>query len=140
MYDLSGLYYEMIINGLIFGIVGLEFLFFSKFWMDEKNIKDLMLGLFLIVLCISFLCYHSYVISDLEISVYEGIFIDENRENPYLFRMEYCFGDKGKEKTLLYLDIFSKKKLYSDEFEKDVMYKIYYEEKTDVIVKIEKLE
>ena len=82
---------------------------------------------------------HYQVISELKVSVHEGEFVEEHRENPYLFRTEYSFSNEGGVKPLFHLDIFSKKKIYSNDFEEDMRYRIYYEEKTDVIVKVEKL-
>lgn len=141
MYDLSGLYYQMKVDSIVFGIVGLLFLFDSHFWILEKiKKKDLLIGLICFVLCICSLVYHYHVISELKISVHEGEFVEEHRENPYLFRMEYCFTNEGGLKSLFYLDIFSKKKIYSNDFEEEMRYRIYYEEKTDVILKVEKLE
>jgi len=141
MYDLSGLYYQMKADALVFGLVGLLFLAFSRFWIFEKrNIKELLIGVICCFLCICSLGYHLYVINDLKVSIHEGAFIEEHRENPYLFRMEYCFSNKGGTKPLFYLDIFSKKDIYPIRFEKDMVYRVFYEEKTDVIVKVEKIE
>ena len=141
MYNLSGLYYQMKTDTLVFGVVGLLFLVCSRFWILEKrNVKELLIGVICCFLCICSLGYHLYFINDLKVSIHEGIFIEEHRENPYVFRMEYCFLNEGGLKPLFYLDIFSKKDIYPTEFEEDVMYRIYYEEKTDVIVKVEKLE
>lgn len=141
VYDLNGLYYQMKSDGWVLGIVGLVFLLSSHFWAAEKrNLKELMIGIICSLLCICFTGYHIYVINNLNVAVHEGTFVEENRENPYLFRMKYCFTSAKGLKPLFYLDIFSKKKIYPDKLEKGVVYRIYYEEKTDVIVKIEKLE
>ena len=141
MYDLSGLYYQLKTDALVFSVVGLLFLVCSRFWiLDKRNIKELLIGVICYFLSICSIGYHLYVINDLKVSINEGVFIEEHRENPYLFRMEYCFSNEGGLKPLFYLDIFSKKDIYPTEFEKDAMYRIYYEEKTDVIVKVEKLE
>ena len=141
MYDLSGLYYQMKTNASVLGMVGLLFLICSRFWVREKrNVKELLIGILCCFLCICSLGYHFYVINDLKVSIHEGTYVEEHRENPYLFRMEYCFSNDGGLKPLFYLDVFSKKDIYPNKFEKDVVYRIYYEEKTDVIVKVEKLE
>lgn len=141
MYDLSGLYYQMKTSGLVFGLVGILFIICSRFWILEKrNIKELLIGVTCCLLCVCSLGYHLYVINDLKVSIHEGFFIEEHRENPYLFRIEYCFSNEGGLKPLFYLDIFSKKNIYPNEFEEGAMYRIYYEQKTDVILKVEKLE
>lgn len=113
----------------------------SQFWILEKrNIKDFWVGMVCFFLCICSIGYHLYVINDLDISTYEGKFIEEHRESPYLFRKEYCFSNAESIKPLFSLDIFSKKNIYPAEFEEGVLYRIFYEEKTDVIVNVEKLE
>lgn len=141
MYDLSGLYYQMKRDILVFGMAGLLFLLCSHFWVLEKrNIKDFLIGISCCFLCVCSFGYHYYIINKMEISMYEGAFVEEHRENPYLFRMEYCFSNEGGMKPLFYLDVFSKKNIYPSEFEENVIYRIYYEEKTNVIVKIERLE
>lgn len=141
MYDLSGLYYQMKRDGIIFGLVGLQFLISSRFWIAERrNVKEMIVGIVSILLCVCSLTYHTYVIYDLEIAVHEGALVRENRSNPGLFCKEYCFTNENGLKPVFYLDIFSKKELYPDDLVKGTQYRIFYEEKTDIIVKIEKLE
>ena len=141
MYNLSSLYYQMISNGVVFGIVGLICLVCSHFWnLDKRNVKELSIGIVFLILCMCSLGKHYFIIAHPEISVHEGAFVDEHRSNPYLFRREYCFTNEEGLKPIFYLDIFSKKNIYPKEFEKGKMYRIYYEEKLDVIVKVEKLE
>lgn len=72
MYDLSGLYYQMKSDGMVFGIVGLLFLICSRFWIMEKNTKDLLVGILCSFLCVCSLGCHAYVINNLKVSVHEG--------------------------------------------------------------------
>ena len=44
-------------------------------------------------------------------------------------------GEKGSKGFTL--DIISKKKIYPSEFKKGKVYRIYYEERTNIIVKVE---
>ena len=47
MYNLSGLYYQMKSNALVFGVVGICFLLISRFWTKgSKNIKNFWIGVF----------------------------------------------------------------------------------------------
>lgn len=141
MYDLSGLYFQMKSAAIVFGTGSLMFLIRSHFWVAEKrNFKELMIGILCSLLFVSFMGYYIYVINDLEISVQEITFVDENRASPYLFRTEYCFINEKDKKELFYLDSFSKKKICPEDFVKGKKYRIYYEEKRNVIVKAEKLE
>lgn len=74
------------------------------------------------------------------ISVHEGFFIEERSEFHSFFGMEYVFSNEDGLKPIFYLDIFSKKEIYPKEFVKDEMYRIFYEEKTEIIVWVEKIE
>lgn len=141
MYDLSGLYYKAIVDGLVFGLGGISFVIGSRFWnAEKKKIKELFIGLICCFICIISIGYNYYVINDLKISVHEGVFIRQNRESPYLFREEYCFSNEKGLNPIFYLDIFSKKDVYPEDFEKDVRYTIHFEERTKVIVKVKKIE
>lgn len=138
MYNLSGLYYVMKSNGVIFGLVGIIFFICSHFWdPKKKNMKDLKIGI-IVVLC--FTGYYAYAIADLKISMHEGVFIEERRENPFLFRKEYCFSNEDGLKPVFCLDYFSKKEVYPEEFEKGIRYRIYYEKRTNIIVRVDKVE
>lgn len=50
------------------------------------------------------------------------------------------FTNDGKPKLGVKLDVKSKKEIYPNDFEKDVKYRIYYEERTDIILRVEKME
>lgn len=141
MYDLSGIYYQLKSDILVFGVVGLLFIISSHFWIIEKrNLKELAIGLICALLCIGSMGYHLYIIRNLQVSVHEGFFLRENRANPSIFRMEYSFTNENGLKPIFYLDVFSKKTLYPEKMSKEIEYRIYYEEKTNIIVRIEKIE
>ncbi len=141
MYNFSGLYYIMIIYGGICGVLGVIFILTSRFWNTKKrNVKELVFGIVGMVLFIFFVSRQAYAIYESDIGVCEGSFVDEYRESKSIFRTEYCFEEKSGEKPIFYLDTFSKKKIYPEEFIKGDLYKIHFEKKTKTIVKVEKLE
>lgn len=128
-------------DAFCFGMVGILFLVCSRFWIIEKrNKRDLLIGLVSVLLCICSVGYHYYAISRLEVGIHEGFFIRENRDNPYLFRMEYCFSNSDDLKPIYYLDVFSKKEIFPEELTEKNMYRVYFDKRTEVILKIEKLE
>ena len=111
MYNLSGLYYVMKSNGVVFGLVGIVFFICSHFWNPQKkNMKDLKIGIIVVLCFLCFTGYYAYAIADLKISMHEGVFIEERRENPFLFRKEYCFSNEDGLKPVFCLIIFQKKK------------------------------
>ena len=128
-------------NGVIFGLVGIVFFICSHFWNSQKkNMKDLKIGIIVVFCFLCFTGYYAYAIADLKISMHEGVFIEERRENPFLFRKEYCFSNEDGLKPVFCLDYFSKKEVYPEEFEKGIRYRIYYEKRTNIIVQVDKVE
>lgn len=75
-----------------------------------------------------------------EISCYVGKYIENSPANePRLsfFSWIYVFDDGELSKETFYLDSFSKKKIFNKDFEEGKTYKIYYEEKDRIIVRVE---
>lgn len=141
MYNLDGIFYQMQRLSMVYITVMLIFLISSRFWVKEKRkAKELVLGIVCMFLAIGTITYYLYVIRNPKISIHEGFFIEEHRENRSVTRWEYVFtNDKGL-KPVFYLDISSKKNIYPDDFETKNKYRIYFEERTDIIVKVELLE
>ena len=54
--------------------------------------------------------------------------------------MDYCFSNEKGLKPVFNLDIWTKKEIYPKDFNKKQKYRIFYEEETDTIVRIEKME
>lgn len=57
---------------------------------------------------------------------------------PLPFTDEYVFYNGEGKKQEYYLDVFSKKEIFPEGFELNQEYTIYFDEFTDVIVKVEK--
>ena len=51
--------------------------------------------------------------------------------------MEYSFLDGEKISHSFYLDVLSKKDIFPEDFRKDSEYTIWYEERTEIIVRVE---
>ena len=141
MYNLGGIYHQMKYDAIFFGGIGIIFLICSHFWNGKKrNIKELSIGLFCCICSVCTIGYYTYVIQNLKIDTCIGTFAEELRENPYLVRKIYCFiDDTEKSKLSFKLDILTKKDIYPDEFQKGNEYKVYYDRRTKVIVKVEEV-
>ena len=141
MYNLDGIIYEMFRLSRIYIIVMIIFLISSKFWNKKKRkIKELVMSLVCILLTIGTIMYYSYVIRNPNIAVHEGFFIEEYRERNSVTRWEYVFSNDRGLKPVFSLDVSSKKNIYPREFDTKNKYKIYFEERTNIIVKVELLE
>ncbi len=116
MYNLDGIYYYMevqVLASLIVGILGIVFSLFSK-WPKKEIRFSVVLGLLLIVLSVDRFVFYRRVLAEPKIEFFEGQYKKEYRSNDCVWAMDYGF-------------------------EKGAKYKIYYEEETRIIVRVERL-
>ena len=117
MYDFTGIYQEMIYFGVL-GVVGITMIVQSKFWNKKKrNIGDMLLGV---------------AIQNENICIYEGK-AWESWHRGYTF-----MGAEGDKRQL---EIWGPawNKLCEEQIEKGKRYRVYYEEETEIIVKIQEI-
>lgn len=78
------------------------------------------------------------------VSTYTGQFVETHRNSrvapPLPVTYEYIFWNGEGQKKAVYLDAFSKKKVYPCEFVKGQSYEVYFDDFSNVIVKIVTLE
>ena len=152
MYDLSGLKHLIYYSDLPLFFLALLLLvlyrkailnsFKKKCW--EKGVKTVLLlvtvGILWSVLSSGIIAWHIY---KPDISCYEGKYLKEypaNEARLSFFSWRYVFDNGAKPHEAFYLDSFSKKNIYNKDFEKGKRYRIYYEEKDNIIVKVEELD
>lgn len=141
MYNFRGIYYQMKSSVMLFIVLGVVFLILSKCWnADKRSIKEMIIGVVCIVLAIVSVIYYSFIINNPKISVHEGYYVSENRANTHILKMEYCFSNGEDIKPIFYLDVLTKKKIYPQTFDVNQKYRIYYEEESFVIVKVEEIQ
>lgn len=141
MYNLGGIYYQMKSNAILFLVLGIVFLILSRCWnMDKRNMKEMIIGLVCIALAIGSVIYYSVIINNPKISTHEGYYVSEQRVNTHILKMEYCFSNGDEIKPVFYLDVLTKKEIYPEEFDSNQKYRIFYEEESDMIVKVEEIQ
>ncbi len=144
MYNFSGIVYRIWgVCGIIL-LVGIIVILCAKPWMPDFNISKVKIDLLFIVFAI---CLGSIYISRIvfpDVSSYTGEFIETHRNSrvapPLPFTDEYVFWNGEGKKQVFYLDIFSKKEIFPYEFVSDQKYTIYFDDFTNVIVKVETVE
>ena len=82
---------------------------------------------------------HVSVITNPDIVTHEGKLIQVRRGGVVLFGKEYVVENGNDKNEVFYLDTFSKKKIYADEFEVGEIYRIQYEKTTKIIVKVDRV-
>ena len=130
MYDFTGIYQEMIYFG-VFGVVGITMIVQSKFWnKNKRNIGDMLLGIAVVIACLYTVIQDTRAIQNENICIYEGK-AWESWHRGYTFMG--AEGDKRK------LEIWGPawNKLCEEQIEKGKRYRVYYEEETEIIVKIQ---
>lgn len=141
MYDLRGIYFDMIFNVGISFVIWALILIADKFWKksEKRKNKTKILVISLIMIFLIFLMWEDIcAIKNPEILIKEGYFCDTYKEGS-VFSRSYWFADKDEQEEGFELDSFSKDKIYPDEFQKDKRYRIYYESSTEIIVKVEEI-
>ena len=132
MYDFIGIYQEMICIGVL-GVVGITTLVQSKFWnKNKRNIGDMLLGIAVVIACLYTVIQDTRAIQNENICIYEGK-AWESWHRGYTFMG--AEGDKRK------LEIWGPawNKLCEEQIEKGKRYRVYYEEETEIIVKMQEI-
>ena len=132
MYDFIGIYQEMIYFG-VFGVVGITMIVQSKFWnKNKRNIGDMLLGIAVVIACLYTVIQDTRAIQNENICIYEG----KSWES---WHRGYTFMGAEGDKRQLEIWGPARKKLCEEQIEKGKRYRVYYEEETEIIVKIQEI-
>jgi len=144
MYNFSGVLFRVWgVCGVIL-VLGVVCILFKRPWAQNVRIQDLRLGLIMIAFAIFMgLIYVSRIVFP-NVSSYTGEYIESHRNSrvapPLPVTNEYVFWNGEGKKQVFYLDIFSKKEIFPYEFVSGQKYKLYFDEFTNVITKVEAIE
>ena len=144
MYDLSGLAYRMWSSLSLFA-AGVVLLLLC--WRDPRKKHQrgtLILGIGAMILSVLSCGYYWLKVQNPQISSFDGTFCYYHSESrPRALNQSFTFlpfpSHPGDLKQSFYLDIRSKKEIFPDELVEGELYRIYYEETCNVIVRIDVL-
>ena len=146
MFNLDGIRFRLFACDFLFLFVGILALISSKFWKPQQIIKrDLHTGCVLTIGGMLFIAYHLWILWDPHILSCTGTYLSY-RSNPrgsppWPVTLSYVFDTGEGKKRAFHLDTFSKKKIFpEDELVYGDEYLIYYEDQTNIIVRIEPIE
>lgn len=144
MYNFSGVLFRIWgVCGVIL-ILGVAGILFQKPWANTFDIKNCKSGLFMIGLAICLSIIYASRIVFPNVSSYTGEFVETHRNSrvapPLPVTHEYVFWNGEGKKQVFYLDSFSKKEIFPYEFVNDQNYTIYFDEFTNVIIRVETTE
>ena len=144
MYNFSGVFYRVWgVCGIIL-FWGVVILLFKKPWAKTFNIKKCKIALLFITVAVCMgLVYTSRIVYP-NVSSYTGEFVYSSTNNrvapPLPLTKEYVFKNGEEKLQTFYLDVLSKKEVYPYHFETGKKYTIYFDNFTNIIVKIEFVE
>ena len=138
MYDFSGIIYRI---WAVCGIMLILGIICIAPWKRNLKFRDRAIGVILITFAVCLGSLYAYRIVVPTVSHYTGEFISSNRNSrvapPLPFTRQYVFWNGTEKKQVFYLDTFSKKEIFPCELETNRTYTVYFDEFTNVIVKIE---
>lgn len=143
MLNYDGIIYRIWTVGGILVLLGITLLlmgcFGSKSHRDKKLLRAALVSLITAVLITAFFLFKLF---NPAVASHEGHFIRSNRKSGAPFQYEFVFSTTNPKdpNPVFYLDSFSKRKIFPSEFDKNVRYRIYYEETTKIILGVEILE
>lgn len=144
MYNFSGILYRIWgVCGIIL-LLGVVCILFEKPWSKGFKLKKCILG---IVISAFAICLGAVYVSRIlfpDVSSYTGEFVESYRNSrvapPLPLTSEYIFWNGEGKRQTFYLDAFSKDEIFPLELEVGQKYIIYFDEFTNVIVRIEVIE
>lgn len=143
MFNLDGIRFRLFACDFLCLFLGIFVLFSSKFWKPQQVIKRYFHGgCFVTITAILIIAYHLWILLDPHILSCTGTYLSYRSNSrvspPWPFTISYTFDTGEEKKREFHLDIFSEKKIFpEDELVYGNEYLIYYEEKTNIIVRIE---
>lgn len=150
MYNLSGILYRIWAVGGIF-LLGLIICVILDLYDAHKKSKTncknnslkkhfIFYGVAFIYL-LGYMSFYAYKYVNPQITIYEGCFVEWRRDSkvapPLPFTSAYIFVDENNQKSTFYIDVDTKNELYLNDFVVDRKYKIYFEDDTKIIVRVE---
>lgn len=145
MYNYGGIEYRLwaqCIPILLLGIIGFLLTFIGR--KSELKRDFLIAGSLLILAALYFCNKYFSVLQNPDVQIFEGSYyegrLDSRAAPPLPFTWSYRFIDAEGTNGNYYIDIFTKKEIFNEDFIKDDWYRIYYEADTQIIVKIEPIE
>ena len=139
----EGIVYRIWAVGGVFvllGIFGLVIAGIGRISFDKEcffmGILAILLGLYAGIEHTVYL--HSPKVESFQAELYRQ-YRDSSTAAPLPFTWKYMFYDEIGQLYAVYLDTFAKKKIFPEDFQVGEVYKVYYEDHSDIILGVEKV-
>ena len=144
MYDFSGIFYRLWgVCGILL-LLGSGCILLEKPWVHGFSFRDCKVGVGIVALAICLSLVYSSRILFPNVSSQTGTFLYYQRNSrvapPLPVTYEYVFENDQEKKHSFYLDVFSKNRIFTSEFESGKVYMICFDKLTNIIVKAQLVE
>lgn len=140
-YTLSGIAYRLWSPSAVLLMLGILCVLVSWHKKPKRNMEGVIVGTLTILWGLGLVIYYGNCLINPKIESVTAEFTHEARNSrvapPLPFTMEYEF-NSGKFYEF-YLDAFSKKEIFPEDFVEGSQYTVYYEERTQIIVRIDRI-
>lgn len=142
MYHYSGIVYRLwAVCGILALIGALCLLIAWRSRGDSRNRETVLAGVLCVLLAAALGIHYGYCLAKPDIQSFQGTFESEYRNSrvapPLPLTMEYTFRDTDGKAKVFYMDVLSKKEICSSGFEAGETYTVFYEGRTNIILKVE---
>lgn len=139
-FNYSGIAYRLWAFCGVFLLLGLLCVLISWHKKPSRSKEGVIVGALMILYALGSVVYYCNYLINPKVESVTAVFIHEERNSriapPLPFTMEYQFS--SDKLCAFYLDVFAKKDIFPDDFVEGCEYTIYYEENTQIIVKVER--
>ena len=141
MYNYSGIWFRIWgVCGIILLLPIVSWLFHCP-WKKKVRIQGMKTEIIAVIGVIVLTLYYLSRIVFPNVASYTGAFESSYRDSsvapPLPVTYGYCFWNGEGKKPIFYLDIYSKRKIFPEEFKEAQEYTIYYDKLTKIIVKVD---
>ena len=145
MYNFSGLIYQILACYLFIFLLMVLCILIKKPWSKDFKFKKIIVEILAIIFAVCEISVITYKIHHPDVLSYTGEFVETHRVSgiapPLPFTYEYTFWNGEGKKQCYYLDSFSKDEIFPyKDLDTNKEYTGYYDDFTNVIVRIEECE
>lgn len=141
MYSVSGITYRIIAVGGMMLLLSVGLFVLGTFVTAGEKHSYRLWGTVTLVFAFLYCSYFGYKALKPTVEIHEGYLEKEYRDSrvapPLPFTHAYVFTNNGDVMPRYYLDTFSKKEILGEELISGVLYRVYYEKDTRIILKVE---
>ena len=140
LYNFSGILYRMGIVCSVLVLLGIVCILLERMPAKKWKKRADKMGWIMIAGSILLALFYASSIVFPDVSAYTGEFVGRHGNGKGFMIKEYVFWTGEGTKKVLSMDIFSKQEIYPQEFVEGKEYRVYFDERTRIVVGVESIE